>query len=862
MNEGQVVSVNITNEIKTSFINYAMSVIVDRALPDVRDGLKPVQRRILYAMHQEGLASNRKHSKSAGVVGEVIKKYHPHGDTAIYDAMVRMAQGWNVRYTLVDGQGNFGSIDGDPPAAYRYTEARMTAVTEVVMVDIDKETVNFKPNFDDTTVEPEVLPAAVPNMLINGASGIAVGMATNIAPHNLGEIVDGLMALIDKPEIDLEGLMNYVKGPDFPTGGVMGRQGIQQAFETGRGGIKLRAKARFEERNNRNTIVVTEIPYQVNKANLIQNTAILVRNKRIEDISNIRDESDRQGMRIVYELKRGANADMVLNQLYKYTALQSTFSVNNLAIVNGSPKVLSLKESMSLFLEHRSEVVTRRTEYELRKAKERTHILEGYLIALDHLDEVIALIRSSKDGPEAKAGLIQRFEMSAIQAQAVLDMRLQRLTGLEHEKITKEYNEIKVEIARLEKILGDKTELWKVIKKELREVKKDFADARRTQITDLSGTIEKEDLIAEESMVVTLTRGGYIKRTPLTSYRAQLRGGRGSTAQKQKDDDDNSHLIIGSTHNYLLFFTDRGRVYREKIYDLPEAERNAKGSHLSNILPLEKEEKVYTVLSINSFDMKGSFVFATRKGVVKKTIIRDYGNINTSGLVAINLIEGDELVAVCIAEGDSDIVLATKKGKSIRFHENGIRNQGRATQGVKGINLKEGDVVVSLALIHAEEQEAAELLVVAEHGYGKRTVLSEYPRQKRGGQGVITLRVTEKTGTLVSLSNVQGDEELLVLSEGGVLIRTRVSEISSYGRPSQGVKIMRLSNGDKVVAAKVMLDESKLDSIELEEASPNGVNSEGSQGNSAVKNKENNNPPPDLQLGSEQVKSEATENNK
>ncbi len=791
-----------------------MSVIVDRALPDVRDGLKPVQRRILYAMHQEGLASNRKHSKSAGVVGEVIKKYHPHGDTAIYDAMVRMAQSWNVRYTLVDGQGNFGSIDGDPPAAYRYTEARMTPVTEVIMVDIDKETVNFKPNFDDTTVEPEVLPAAVPNMLINGASGIAVGMATNIAPHNLGEIVDGLMALIDKPELDLEGLMNYVKGPDFPTGGIMGQQGVHQAFATGRGGIKLRAKARFEERNNRNTIVVTEIPYQVNKASLIQNTAILVRNKRIEDISNIRDESDRQGMRIVYELKRGANADMVLNQLYKYTALQSTFSVNNLAIVNGSPRVLSLKESMRLFLDHRSEVITRRTEYELRKAKERTHILEGYLIALDHLDEVIALIRSSKDGPEAKSGLVQRFEMSAIQAQAVLDMRLQRLTGLEHEKITKEYNEIKLEIARLEKILGDKTELWKVIKKELKEVKKNFADVRRTQITDLSDTIEKEDLIAEESMVVTLTRGGYIKRTPLTSYRAQLRGGRGSTAQKQKDDDDNSHLIVSSTHNYLLFFTDRGRVYREKIYDLPEAERNARGSHLSNILPLEKEEKVYTVLSINSFDMEGSFVFATRKGIVKKTFIRDYANINTSGLVAINLIEGDELVAVCIAEGDSDIVLATKKGKSIRFHENDTRNQGRATQGVKGIKLKGDDVVVSLALIHAEQKETAELLVVAEHGYGKRTVLSEYPRQARGGQGVITLKVTEKTGTLVSLSNVQGDEELLVLSEGGVLIRTHVSEISSYGRPSQGVKIMRLSNGDKVVAAKVMLDESKLEAIE------------------------------------------------
>ncbi len=814
MNEGQVVSVNITNEIKTSFINYAMSVIVDRALPDVRDGLKPVQRRILYAMHQEGLASNRKHSKSAGVVGEVIKKYHPHGDTAIYDAMVRMAQNWNVRYILVDGQGNFGSIDGDPPAAYRYTEARMTAIAESILVDIDKETVDFKPNFDDTTAEPEVLPAAVPNMLVNGASGIAVGMATNIAPHNLGEIVDGLIAMIDEPEIDMEGLMNYVKGPDFPTGGVMGRQGIRQALQTGRGGVKLRAKARFEERNNRSIIVVTEIPYQVNKTSLIQNAASLVRNKRIEDIANIRDESDRQGMRIVFELKRGANADLVLNQLYKYTALQSTFSVNNLAIVNQSPKVLSLQESMKLFLEHRSEVVTRRTEYELRKAKERAHILEGYLIALDHLDEVIALIRSSKDGPEAKAGLTERFEMSEAQAQAVLDMRLQRLTGLEHEKITKEYNEIKLEIIRLEKILGDKTELWKVIKKELREVKKNFADVRRTQIADLDNDINKEDLIAEESMVVTLTRGGYIKRTPLTSYRAQLRGGRGATAQKQKDDDVNSLLLIGSTHNYLLFFTDRGRVYREKIYDLPEAERNARGSHLRNILPLESQEQVYTVLSINSFDMNGSFVFATRRGIVKKTAIRDYSNINTSGLVAINLLEGDELVAVSIAEGDSDIVLATQKGKSIRFHENDARTIGRATQGVKGIKLKKDDVVVSLAVIHAEQKETAELLVVSEHGYGKRTILSEYSRQARGGQGVITLRVTEKTGKLVSLSSVQGDEELLVLSEGGVLIRTHVSEISSYGRASQGVKIMRLSNGDKVVAAKVMLDESKLEIIE------------------------------------------------
>lgn len=813
MNEGQVVSVNITEEIKTSFLNYAMSVIVDRALPDVRDGLKPVQRRILYAMHKEGLASNRKHSKSAGVVGEVIKKYHPHGDTAIYDAMVRMAQEWNVRYTLVNGQGNFGSIDGDPPAAYRYTEARMTAVSESLLVDIDKETVNFKANFDDTTTEPEVLPAAIPNMLINGASGIAVGMATNIAPHNLGEIVDGLIAMIDKPDINLDELMQYVKGPDFPTGGIMARAGIRKALETGRGGIKLRAKARFEERNNRNTIVITEIPYQINKTSLIQNAALLVRNKRIEDIANIRDESDRQGMRIVFDLKRGANAPLVLNQLYKYTTLQSTFSVNNLAIVNQTPKVLSLKESMRLFLNHRSEVITRRTEYELRKAKERAHILEGYLIALDHLDKVIALIRASKDGPEAKAGLIDNFSLSEAQAKAVLDMRLQRLTGLERGKIMTEYNEIKLEVSRLEKILGDKEELWRVIKKDLKEVKKNFADARRTQITDLDEDISKEDLIAEESMVVTLTREGYIKRTPLTSYRAQLRGGKGSKAQKQKEDDVNSLLIVGSTHNYLLFFSDRGRVYREKIYDLPEAERNARGSHLRNILPLENEEQIYTVLALKSFDVNGSFVFATRKGIVKKTAIRDYSNIHTSGIAAINLTENDELVAVDIAKGDSDIVLATKKGKSIRFHENDTRNLGRATQGVKGIKLKEGDVVVSLVVIHSEQQDTAQLLTVSERGFGKRTVLSEYNRQARGGQGVITLKVTERTGKLVSLSSVQGDEELLVLSEGGVLIRTRVSEISSYGRSSQGVTIMRLSAGDKVVAAIVMLAESQLETL-------------------------------------------------
>lgn len=810
MNEGHVVPIAITDEIRTSFINYAMSVIVDRALPDVRDGLKPVQRRILYAMHELGLASNRKHVKSAGVVGEVIKKYHPHGDAAIYDAMVRMAQGWNLRYPLIDGQGNFGSIDGDPAAAYRYTEARLTAVAEAMLQDIDKETVPFKPNFDETTVEPEVLPCAVPNMLVNGASGIAVGMATNIPPHNLGEVIDGLIALIDRPEITLDELMRWIKGPDFPTGGVMSDRGIREAYETGRGSIRLRARVRFEERNNRESIVVTEIPYQVNKTSLIQTVANLVRNKKIEDIANIRDESDRQGMRLVFELKRGARPELVLNQLYKFTQLQTTFAVNTLAIVGRSPRVLPLKEALRLFLDHRAEVVRRRTTFELRKAQERAHILEGYLIALDHLDAVIALIRASQDGPEAKAGLMREFGLSDVQAQAVLDMRLQRLTGLERHNILEEYRELQEEIARLQAILGDEAQLWRVIRGELADVKRQFADPRRTQISSLEGEIGKEDLIAEENMVVTLTRGGYIKRTALNSYRAQARGGRGVSAQRQKEDDVNAHLIVANTHDYLLFFTDKGRVYREKVYDLPEADRAARGSHLRNLLPIADDESVQSVLALRSFDQDGFFVFATRQGMIKKTAIREYGNINASGLIALNLLEGDALVAVRITSGTADIVLATRSGQAIRFRENEVRETGRATQGVRGIRLRPDDVVVSLAVIDEAWQDHAELLTVSEYGYGKRTPLREYPRHGRGGQGVITMRVTEKTGRLVSLASVLGTEELLVLSEGGVLIRTRVKEVSSYGRPSQGVTIMRLDAGDRVVSATVMPDEEAL----------------------------------------------------
>jgi DNA gyrase subunit A len=811
LNEGTVVPVSITDEVKTSFINYAMSVIVDRALPDVRDGLKPVQRRILYAMNEMGLASNRKHVKSAAVVGEVMKKYHPHGDMAIYDAMARLAQPWNLRYPLVHGQGNFGSIDGDPPAAQRYTEARMSAVGELMLQDIDKETVNMTPNYDDTSVQPEVLPSAIPNFLVNGAAGIAVGMATNAAPHNLSEVVDGLIAMIDDPDITLDKIMKHIPGPDFPTGAIIGRDGIKEAFETGRGSIRVRAKMRVEERNNRTSIVISEVPYQVNPQNLIKNAAALIREGKIENIATYRDESDRQGMRLVFELKRGAIPDLVINQLYKYTSLETTFSVNNVVIVDRSPRILSLKEAMKYYLDHREEVVTRRTEFELRKAKERAHVLEGYLIALDNLDAVIKLIRGSKDAPEAREGLMANFNLSEIQAQAVLDMRLQRLTGLEREKLLEEYREVQEEIGRLTAILGDKDLLWKEIKQELRNVKKDFGDERRTQITDLKDDISKEDLIAEENMVVTLTRGGYIKRTPLTSYRSQSRGGRGSTAQKQKEDDINSLLLVGSTHDFLLFFTDRGKVYREKIYDLPEADRAAKGSHLRNILPLDENENVEAVITLESFDTDGFLVFSTKQGIIKRTAIREYGNINSSGLIAINLIDGDELMDVKITDGKADIVLATKDGQAIRFDEAQVRDTGRATQGVIGIKLREGDHVIGMAVISEEAKEVAELLTVSECGYGKRTPLKEYPIQGRGGMGVITMKVTEKTGNLVNLDYVLGDEDLFVLSEGGVLIRTRVKEVSSYGRSSQGVTIMRLGEGDKVVAAMVMPDEEKLE---------------------------------------------------
>jgi DNA gyrase subunit A len=806
----QIKPVNITDEVKTSFLTYAMSTIVERALPDVRDGLKPVQRRILYAMHSDlNMAANRKHIKSAGVVGEVIKKYHPHGDSPIYEAMVRLAQWWNLRYLMVDGQGNFGSIDGDPAAAYRYTEARMTRFSEAMLEDIEKETVSFKPNFDESTQEPTVLPAGFPYMLVNGAVGIAVGMATNIPPHNLTEICNGLLAIIEDRDIGLDDLMKHVPGPDFPTGGRLGKKGLREVYATGQGGIRLRGKARIEEVKGRNVIVITEIPYQVNKENFIKTISATYKEGRIPDIAALRDESDRKDpVRIVIELKRGTLPDLVLNQLYKFTQLQTSFNVINLAIVNGAPKVLPLKDAMVYYLDHRKEVVTKRTEYDLRKAKARAHILEGLLLALDNIDEIITMIRASDTAASARDALMARFSFTEVQSQAILDMRLQTLTGLSREKLNEEYRELLEQIGFLEAILGDEKKLWQEIKKEIRNLRDKFGDERRTVIADLADDISKEDLIAVEDMVITVTKGGYIKRTALEAYRSQGRGGRGSNSGKLRDEDANTNLLVGSTHDYLLFFTDAGRVFREKIFDLPEAGRDAKGAHLRNVLPLRDNESVREILNIKDFNGSGAFVFCTRKGIIKKTEISEYQNITAAGLIAINLLEGDDLIEVACVEPGEHVVLATRDGQAIRFSEDDVRATGRATQGVIGIRLKDGDEVVSMAMVR--EGDTDELLAVSENGYGKRTPISEYPLQGRGGQGVITLKVTDKTGTLVCLERVAGDEELMVLSAGGVAIRTRVEEVSSYGRPSQGVKVMRIGDNDRVISAFAIRNEETL----------------------------------------------------
>ena len=791
------VPISIEEEMKGSYLDYAMSVIIGRALPEVRDGLKPVQRRILYAMFREGLLPGKKYSKSAGVVGEVLKKYHPHGDTAVYDAMVRIAQDFNMRYPLVDGQGNFGSVDGDPAAAYRYTEARLAAIAEELLADIDKNTVDFIPNFDETTQEPLVLPSRVPNLIINGSSGIAVGMATNVPPHNLGEIIDGLVLLIDKPEATLKDLMGLIHGPDFPTGGIIhGVDGIIQAYNEGKGLIKVRAKARIErEYRGGENIIVTELPYQVNKARLIKNIAELVREKTIEGISELRDESDRDGIRVVLELKRGEIAEVILNNLYKHTQMETTFGIIMLALVNNQPRVLKLKELLKYFLQHRKDVVLRRTRFELRKAEERAHILEGLKIALDHLDEIIALIRRSKNPEEARTGLMTDYPLSEIQAQAILDMKLQRLTGLEREKIVKEYTETLKEIERLKAILENDALVSQIIKDELIDIRNRYADERKTEITAETKEITIEDLITDEEMVITLSYQGYIKRNPLSAYRSQRRGGKGSMGMETKEEDFVNELFIGATHEYMLFFSNLGRLYWLKTYQLPEAGRAAKGKALVNLLALSEGERITTALPVRDFK-EAFLVMFTKNGTVKKTALEAYSNPRGKGIIAITLEEGDELIAVKKTDGKSDLIIGTRKGLSIRFNEEDVRNTGRTAKGVRGIRLIKGDEVVSAEV--AAEKTA--LLTVTERGLGKRSRIEDYPVQGRGGKGVISIKIIEKGGRAVGLMQVRDEDEVVMITSSGKLIRTLAGNISLHGRNTQGVKLMDVEGDDKIMS--------------------------------------------------------------
>ncbi len=812
MNIGRVQSVDIEKEMKESFISYAMAVIINRALPDVRDGLKPVHRRILYSMSELGLWSDRPYRKCARIVGDVLGKYHPHGDSAVYDSLVRMAQDFSIRYTLVDGHGNFGSVDGDSAAAMRYTEARMSKVSSELLADIDKETVDFGPNFDETLTQPLVLPCRIPNLLVNGSGGIAVGMATNIPPHNLREVVDGAIALIDNPDLDSVGLMEYVKGPDFPTGGViMGYSGIRSAYATGRGRIVVRAVAEIEQfTHNRFRILVTEIPYQVNKARLVEKIAELVHDKRLEGISDLRDESDRNGMRIVIELKRDVNPNVVLNNLYKHTQMQDTFGVIMLALVDGEPKILSLHQMLHYYIEHRKDVVIRRTRYELNRAQARAHILEGLLIALDHIDEVIRIIRSSRDDAESKARLMERFGLSEKQSQAILDMRLRRLTGLERDKIQAEYAELQKTIEYLTRVLGDMALVMGIIKDELLEVREKYGDDRRTKIEPIEGEVDIEDLIQEEDMVVTLTRFGYIKRIGADTYRIQNRGGKGISGLTTREEDFVETVFVANTHTPILFFTNTGRVFTLKCYQLPLAGRTAKGSAIVNLLRLGPGEKITTVLPLS--DSGKYLVMATRKGVIKKTPVEDFRNIRQNGLVAMGIREDDELCGVFLTSGRDDIILGTREGMSIRFHEEDVRPMGRSAMGVRSIKLKPGDEVLDVNKLDREL-----VLTISENGYGKLTPASEYTRQNRGGMGIKTLNVTQKTGPVAGLKVVSGDEDLVMIDQDGTIIRINASQISVLSRLTQGVRLMRVSEGNRVVAIAV---------VEPDEETPEGETAE------------------------------------
>jgi len=801
------IPINIEDEMRRSYLDYSMSVIVGRALPDVRDGLKPVHRRILYGMHELGLQPNRPHRKCAKITGDVMGKYHPHGNAPIYDALVRMAQPFNMRYPLVDGQGNFGSVDGDPPAAERYTEARLARISTALLEDIDKETVDFKPNYDESEQEPEVLPTRVPNLLINGSQGIAVGMATNIPPHNLGEIVEATIALIRNPHTPLQKIMEMVPGPDFPTGGfILGRQGILDAYIRGRGQLKLRARAAIERvGKEKEHIVVTEIPYQVNKARLIEATAALVNDKKIEGISEIRDESDRDGMRIVYELKRGEQAEVVLNNLYKHTQLQTGFGIIMLSIVNGQPRELGLIDTLKRFIEHRVDVVRRRTEYELRKARDREHVLLGFKKALENLDAVIKLIRAAKTPREARDSLIARFQFTEKQAQAIIELQLQRLTGMEQQKILEELGENQRRIAEYLEILGSEKVLKDLIIKELREVQKDYGDERRTQIVEDSGEIRLEDLVAIEDVAVTVTRGGYLKRTSVDSYRRQLRGGKGRIGMATRSEDFVEYLLIASTHSYLLVFTDKGRVYWLKIYEVPDAATSGKGKHITSLINLQPDETVRAFLAVREFEPGKYAAMVTKKGVIKKCELTEFDNPMSRGIIAISLDEGDDLLAARLTGGENYIFLGSRNGKAIRFSESQVRAMGRPARGVAAMELEDDDVIIGMEVVEKEGL----ILSISELGYGKRTPLEDYRLTARGGKGVINMKTTDRNGQVVAILSVKEDSDLMIVTKDGKAIRLEAAEIRQAGRSTQGVRLVRMEEGDRVAAAGVIPEEGE-----------------------------------------------------
>ena len=838
MAEGEkLIPINIEDEMKSAYIDYSMSVIVSRALPDVRDGMKPVHRRVLFGMHELGIRATGAHKKSARIVGEVLGKYHPHGDTSVYDAMVRMAQEWSLRYLLVDGQGNFGSVDGDSPAAMRYTEARMQRISEDMLADIDKDTVDHQLNFDDTLKEPTVLPTRIPGLLINGASGIAVGMATNMPPHNLTEVVDGIQAYIDNPEIDIDGLMEYVKAPDFPTGGVIyGYDGVKDAFHTGRGRIVMRAKSSFEEVGGRECIIVNEIPYQVNKADMIKKTADLINDKKIEGISNIRDESDRNGMRIVYILKRDAIPNIVLNTLFKYTALQSSFSVNNIALVKGRPQMLNLKDLIHYFVEHRHEVVVRRTEYLLKKANERAHILEGLIIASDNIDEVIRLIRASSNADAAKAALIKAFELTDIQAKAIVEMRLRQLTGLEQDKLRTEYEELMKTIEDYQDILANKERRMTIIKEELQEIQTKYGDERRSVIEYAGGDVSITDLIPDEQVVLTISHAGYIKRTSLAEYKTQNRGGVGQKASATRNEDFLEHLFVGTNHQYMLFFTQKGKCFWMRVFEIPEGSKTSKGRAIQNLINIEPDDKVMAFICTQ--DLKDEeyvnsryVIMATKKGQVKKTPLEQYSRPRTNGINAITIKDGDELLEAKLTTGDSQVMLAVKSGKAIRFEEEKTRPMGRNASGVRGIRLADdADEVVGMIAIN---DTASEILVVSENGYGKRSSIEDYRITNRGGKGVKTISVTDKTGKLVAIKNVVDSDDLMIINKSGIAIRMAVDSLRVMGRATQGVRLIKVREDDSIAAvAKVMKDDdpeldesledadSQINSVEITGAAP------------------------------------------